>query len=156
MYITIRKTKEPGRCWQGDGAAPPFGIKKGIIKRLKMPFFCYKHHRIALHQFLTIIYTPITPATLLTTFTMGRSLDPVWEFYYRIEQDVQSLGLKAKANSAHNNGWCKNCVRMKLVGPEMATWVPDDSVLAETGQIETARRYKGKGRCFRIAQENME
>ncbi|OWZ63208.1 hypothetical protein AYX15_04782 [Cryptococcus neoformans] len=78
---------------------------------------------------------------------MGRSLDPVWEFYYRIEQDVQSLGLKAKANSAHNNGWCKNCVRMKLVGPEMATWVPDDSVLAETGQIETARRYKAMSLC---------
>lgn len=59
--------------WQDDDddSAPPFGIKKAIIKRLKKPFFCYKQYHIILPQFLIIIYPSITPATLLTALHHG-------------------------------------------------------------------------------------
>ncbi|WVN85713.1 uncharacterized protein L203_100864 [Cryptococcus depauperatus CBS 7841] len=73
---------------------------------------------------------------------MGRGLDPVWDYYFRVEKDFQSLGLKAKANSAHNNGWCKNCVKVVLMGSQMAGWVPEANVLEEAGNVENARRYK--------------
>ncbi|ODN76791.1 hypothetical protein L202_05392 [Cryptococcus amylolentus CBS 6039] len=71
---------------------------------------------------------------------MGRGLDPVWEFYYRIDQDVHSLGLKSKANTAHNNGWCRNCVRATV--NQLLNWQPDHQLLVEAGNEETARRYK--------------
>lgn len=56
---------------EDDDSAPPFGVKKAIIKRLKKPFFCYKQYHIILPQFLIIIYPSITPATLLTALHHG-------------------------------------------------------------------------------------
>ncbi|WVQ79144.1 hypothetical protein IAT38_001240 [Cryptococcus sp. DSM 104549] len=74
---------------------------------------------------------------------MGRALDPVWDHYYRLDADFTSLGLKAMANTAHHNGWCKNCVKVALAASDIAGWTPDEAVLQEAGgSIEQARRYK--------------